>query len=96
MNSIVEAKVRGYLKDRLQRKSTDCGAIVFNMRSHAQAAGHGLDDGFGGAGLAVGPDARVASSIVGRALGSSGDAVTENLMNKTIDRWVATTPPMGQ
>lgn len=96
MDSLVIARVKTFLAKVLRRKQDEFGAILFNMRAAAQSCGHDLDGDFGGKGLAVGPDARVASSIVDRALGrGGGDPVTDSIMNKTIDKWVRVTGPMG-
>ncbi len=96
MNSIVEEKVKGYLRTRLQRSPTECGAILFRMRKAAQVAGFGLNAYFGQAGLAAGPEARVAAGIVNHALGGGGGGVvSEGIMRDTLDRWVRTTPGMG-
>jgi hypothetical protein len=96
MNSIVEEKVKLFLVNRLKRPVTECGAILFNMRSLAKTAGFGLNAYFGQAGLAAGPDARVAAGVVNRALGGGGgDVVAEGMMNRVLDRWVLTTPGMG-
>ncbi len=96
MNSIVEEKVKGYLRNRLQYDPHDCGAILANMRRAARVAGYVLDHRFASAGLGAGPDARVASNLVGRSIGGGGGgAVNEYLIKRTLDRWVRTTQPMG-
>ncbi len=96
MNSLVEERVKGYLTKRLMYGAYDCGAIVFNMRTAARTAGHGLDRKFGSAGLSAGPDANVASFVVDRALGGgAGSAVDEYVLKQTLDRWIRTTPHMG-
>ncbi len=93
MNSIVEEKVKLFLVNRLMRPVTECGAILFNMRSLARTAGYGLNDCFGRAGLAAGPEARVASGIVNHALGGGGGGVvSEHIMRQVLDRWVRVTP----
>ena len=80
----------------LKRPTTECGAIVFRMRSAAKTAGFALNAYFGRAGLSAGPDARVASGIVNRALGGgAGDVVSEGVMTHVLDRWVRTTQSMG-
>ena len=96
MNSIVEEKVKLFLINELKRPTTECGAIVFRMRSAARTAGFALNSYFGRAGLSAGPDARVASGIVNRALGGgAGDVVSEGIMTTVLDRWVRTTRSMG-
>ena len=96
MDSLVMARVKTFLLNVLRRNRDELGAILFNMRSAARSCGHSLDGNFGGKGLSVGPDARVASGIVDRALGrGGGDPVTVSIMNKTIDKWVRVTGPKG-
>ncbi len=96
MNSLVEERVKGYLKKQLRYGPYDCGAIVFNMRTAARTAGHDLDRKFGFAGLSAGPDANVASFVVDRALGGgAGSAVDEYVLKRTLDRWIRTTPHLG-
>ena len=95
MDSIVEAKVKSYLRNELHCDPNNCGAIVTKMRSLAQMAGHDLNAKFGSAGLGAGPEARVAASIVSRALGKSGSATAEKDIRIAIERWVRSSPPMG-
>ncbi len=95
MNSIVEANVRAYLKDRLQYDPYECGAIVKNMRSLARAAGHDLDERFARAGLGAGPEGRVAAGIVDLALGGGGSETSGYAIRQEIDRWLRTTPQTG-
>ena len=96
MNSIVEEKVKGYLRSRLQYDPHDCGAILARMRRAARVAGYALDGRFATAGLGAGPDARVASGLVGRALGGGGgDVVSHYILKRTVDGWVRTSPGMG-
>ena len=97
MNSLVEARVKHYLRDCLNYDPYQCGAIMFSMRHSARVAGHALDHRFAGAGLSAGPDARVASCIVDRAAcgGSGGDPVGMHDQTLTLDRWIRTAPPMG-
>ena len=96
MDSIVEAKVKLYLRERLQCDPFDCGAVLFNLRKLARAGGHALDSRFARAGLGAGVEARVASEIVDRAMGGGGGAATsEHHMKLATDTWVRTTPPMG-
>ena len=96
MNSLVEERVKSYLRNRLRYGPYDCGAVLLNMRNVARTAGYDLDHRFARAGLAAGPDACVAASLVNHALGGGGgSAVGEYRMRQTIDRWVRTTSPMG-
>ena len=96
MNSLVEERVKGFLRNQLRCEPYDCGAILFNMRTAARVAGYGLDRKFGFAGLSAGPEANVASFVVDRALGGgSGSAVDQYVLKQTLDRWVRTTQQMG-
>ncbi len=95
MDGIVEAKVKGYLRQQLNVNPYDCGAIVAKIRELAQAAGHSLDHRFGGSGLGSGPEGRVASAIVERALGGGGAATAEKDIKIAIERWVRNSPPKG-
>lgn len=96
MNSLVEAEVRTFLRNRLFRDAYECGAIMFNIRNCAQVAGHDTDRRFAQAGLSTGPDSRVASAIVDAATGGGGgNSVSHYEMTAQIDRWVLKTPPMG-
>ena len=81
MNSIVEARVRGYLQYGLQYDPYDCGTIIRNMVDLARAAGHELDDRFAFAGLGAGPENRVASGIVNLALGGGAGFLSAMLMS---------------
>ena len=97
MDSIVEAKLKGYLRNRLGCDPYQCGSILFNVRKLARNAGHALDHRFANAGLSAGPEARVASSIVDHALGGgSGSSTSPYEMKKMIDRWMRTTAPKGR
>jgi len=95
MDSIIEAKVKSYLRNRLHCNPNDCGAIIHKMRGLARMAGHGLNVGFGHAGLGAGPEASIASSIIARALGRGGSATAEHAIRIAIDKWIRTSPPMG-
>jgi hypothetical protein len=95
MDSIVEAKVKSYLRNRLYCNPYDCGAILNKIRSLARVGGHDLNSRFAHAGLGAGPEARIAASIVDRAMGGGGAATTEHAIRIAIDRWIRTSPPMG-
>ena len=96
MDSIVEAKVRLYLRQRLQCDPYDCGAVVFHVRQLARVSGHALDNRFARAGLGAGPEARIASELVDRAMGGGGGAATsEHHMRLMTDHWIRVSPPMG-
>ena len=93
MDSTVEERVVLYLQDRFHYKPDQCGAILPRVRGLARVAGYVLDARFGTAGLAAGPDARVAAGIVNRALGGGGGSVvSDSMMKSTLDSWLRTTP----
>lgn len=97
MDSLAEARVKRYLVTRYKRDPHETGAIFFNIRHLARVSGHEVDHRFAHAGMAAGgPEGRVASSIVDRALGGGGGSPTSDYQAKqVIDQWVRTTPPMG-
>ncbi len=95
MNSIVEAKIRDYLRYDLHCRPYDCGTIIECMTSLARAAGHDLDESFAHAGLGAGPEARVASAIVERALGGGGSETPEYAIKTEISRWIRSHPRKG-
>jgi hypothetical protein len=95
MDSIVEAKVKDYLRNGLHCDAYDCGAIVAKMRSLARMAGHHLGAKFAHAGLGAGPEARIAASIVDRALGGGGSATAEHAIRHMIEKWTRSSPPTG-
>ena len=91
MNSIVEARIGDYLRNRLRLRPYDCGAVVYCIQNLARMAGHDLDDRFAGAGLGAGPEARVASAIVDLALGGGGCETSEYTIRLEVGRWLRTT-----
>lgn len=96
MDSIVEAKVKLYLRQHYHMDPYNIGAIMFNVRQLARMAGHTLDGKFANAGLGAGPEARIAAAIVDRAMvGGGGAATAENDIRLATDKWVRTTKPMG-
>jgi hypothetical protein len=95
MDSVAIARTKLYLRERLHIDPYNIGAIVFNMRQLARMGGHELDERFARAGLGAGPEARVAASIVDRALGGGGTATSEHHVRLATDKWIRTTPPMG-
>jgi hypothetical protein len=95
MNSIDEARVRGYLYYRLNYDPYQVGAIVYNMTELARAAGHELDHRFADAGLGAGPECRVASGIINLALGGGGCETSMYAIRQEINKWLLTTPPKG-
>lgn len=96
MDSLVEARVRSYLRHRLHCKAHDTGAVLYRMRTLARVAGYELSYRFARAGLASGPEGRVAACIVDHALGGGGGSATpEWAIKQTVARWIRTTRPMG-
>ncbi len=96
MESLAEARIRTFLRERLKYGAYDCGAVLYRMRKAARVAGFELDRRFSHAGLAAGPEARVAAAITDQALGGGGgDAVSAPLMRTVINRWIHTTAPKG-
>jgi hypothetical protein len=95
MNSLVESDVKLYLQTWLRCDPFDCGTIVECMRNQARIAGHELDHRFAGAGLAAGPEARVAACIVERALGGNGCETSDYTVRKQIDDWIRLNPRKG-
>jgi len=95
MISIIEGKVRDYLRWTLGYNPYDVGTIVFNIRGLARMAGYELDDRFAGANLGAGPEARVASGIVGLALGKGGCESSMYAIRDEIGKWLRRTPPKG-
>jgi hypothetical protein len=95
MDGIVEAKVKGYLRNHLNVPAYNCGAIVTKIRALAKVSGHAMDDRFAGSGLGSGPEGRVASAIVERALGGGGSATAEKDIRIALERWVRKSPPRG-
>lgn len=95
MDSLVQARIRDYLKYKLAMNPYDCGAVVARIRELARAAGYGLDERFAYAGLSSGPEGRLASAIVARALGKSGTATSEHDVRLAVERWIRQKPAMG-
>jgi len=96
MDSLAAAKVKRYLRTVLHRDAYECGAIYHNIRQLARHSGYAVDERFARSGLAAGPEARVAASIVDHALGGGGGSATSTYqLRRQIDRWVEKTPPMG-
>lgn len=97
MDSIVEARVRTYIVNRWHFNPYDTRAILSRMCTLARVAGYELDRRFARAGLAAGPEAAVAASIVDHALGGGGGAATSDYAAKnTVSRWIRTSRPMGR
>lgn len=95
MNLLVESRIRRFLTERLRVKYMDCGAIMFNVRNMCRVSGFPMDLSFGEAGLAAGPESRVASMLVNRANLRTGDATSEYVVKAKLDEWIRKTPPMG-
>ena len=95
MNSIDEAKVRGYLQYDLHYDPYQTGTVLYNMTSLARAAGHEIDHRFAIAGLGAGPECRVASGITNLALGGGGCETSMYAIRKEITRWLETTSAKG-
>lgn len=95
MNSIVEAKIRDFLRYDLHCRPYDCGTIIECITSLARMAGHDLDEGFAHAGLGAGPEARVAAAIVDRALGGNGCETSDYAIKTEISRWIRSHPRKG-
>ncbi len=75
----------------------DCGTIIDRMKAQALAAGYDqLDERFADAGLGAGPEARVASRVVSRALLGGGDETPDDAFRKEIDTWLRTSPRKGK
>lgn len=96
MNSIVEAKVNDLLTNNFHYHSHDCGTIIERIRSLALAAGHDLDDRFAHAGLGAGPEARIASVIVDRAMLGGGCEAPDYAIRQEVDRWIRTQRRKGR
>lgn len=96
MQSPTEARIERYLTDRLKFRWSDAGTIMERMRTLARVAGFDLDDRFATAGLAAGPEARVAAGVVNYALGGGGgSAVSEFAMKQWASRCLRTMRPRG-
>ncbi len=95
MDSLVQSRIRRFLRERLYVNYHDTGAIMFNLRKLARTSAYALDHSFGESGLASGPESRVACMLVNRAFGRSGDGTSLYEVKKKIDEWIRLTPPMG-
>lgn len=95
MNSLVEAEIRNYLTGEMHYDPYQAGTIVFCMRALARAGGYDLDEHFAQASLGAGPEARVASTIVERALGGGGCETSMYTIRRQIEDWLRTTPLKG-
>ncbi len=95
MNSIDEAKVRGFLQYDLHYDQFQTGTVMYNMTALARAAGHEIDHRFASAGLGAGPECRVASGIISLALGGGGCETSMYAIRTEIGRWLETTSAKG-
>jgi hypothetical protein len=95
MNAIVETKVRDYLRAVLHYSPIQAGTVVYVIRQLARASGYEVDERFARAGLAAGPEARVASAIVDRALGGGGCETSMYTIRLHTDAWLRTTSLKG-
>jgi len=92
MNSLVEAKVKNYLRDVMRFSPNEAGTIVGVMRDLAKIVGHDLDERFATTGLGAGPEASVAACIVDRALFGAGHAASNYDLRAYCDKWLRETP----
>jgi hypothetical protein len=95
MNSLVEAKIKEYLINRLHYDPYDCGSAVECIRSLARVAGHDLDERFRHANMGAGPEGRVASGICDLALGGGGCETSEYAIRMHLDDWIRRHPVKG-
>lgn len=95
MNMLAEAEIREYLKNVMRYNPFEAGTILFALRNLAHSAGHELDERLARAGLAAGPEGRIASSIVSRALGMGGCDTSMYTIRLHTDGWLQTTSRKG-
>lgn len=96
MHSRTDAIVERFLIQKLQFKHHEVGSILERMRTLARVGGFDLDHHFATAGLAAGPEARVAAGIVQYAMGGGGSAVSPYEMKNVASKWVRTLRPKGR
>lgn len=97
MQAPTEARIERFITDRLKFRWSDTGTIMERMRTLARVAGFDLNDRFATAGLAAGPEARIAAGVVNYALGGGGgSAVSEYAMKQWASRCLHTLRPKGQ
>ena len=96
MDSVVEAKVRDLLQNWLKYSPYDCGTIIEQMTAVAAVGGFDADERFAEAGLGAGPEARVASRILARALLEQGNETPDDEMRKVMDKWLREHPRKGR
>lgn len=95
MNTVVEARIKDFLVNRLKLNPVETGTILTEIDSLARVAGFELDDRFASAGLGAGPEARVASRIVDYALLGGGTETDELAIRQEIQTWLRTKKPKG-
>jgi hypothetical protein len=91
MNAIVETRVRDFLKQDMHYDLNEAGTITYVIRQVARVAGYDVDERFAAASLAAGPEGRVASAIVSRALGGGGCDTSMYTIRIHTDHWLRTT-----
>ena len=93
MDSLVEAKVRDYLINRLHIRPVEAPTILQCMRDLARVRGFEVDERFGELGTAdtAGPEAQVAAALVQRALGKGGTETSDFDVRKQIEQWLSRT-----
>jgi len=94
--SLVEARIIDYLRDGMRCDPYDCGTVLEEIRHLARVGGYTLGPRFAQSGLGSGPEARVAASIVARALGMSGTETTEYTLRTHVDSWLRRRPQKGK
>ncbi|HEY3244581.1 MAG TPA: hypothetical protein VGM03_14655 [Phycisphaerae bacterium] len=92
MNSIVEAKVDDFLKSQFRLRPYQRQAVIAQINELGRMAGYDLDERFAGAGMGAGPEARVASRIVARALGEEGSETPDYEILQEIRGWIRRAP----
>jgi hypothetical protein len=96
MNSIVEGKVRLYLQQVLGYDQVQAGTILHCMRNLGRCAGFDVDARLGQAGMAAGPEGRIASAIIDRALIGGKPESTDYQIRTQIETWLRTTAPTAE
>ena len=96
MDAINEAKVNDLLRNWFRYNPHDCGTVLEQITAVARVAGFGIEERFAEAGLGAGPEARVASRIVARALLEQGDETPDDAIRQEINRWLREHPRKGR
>lgn len=92
MDSIVEARLKMYLRDKYHCTPLQAANVVEHVRELALVAGYDLDERFAEAGLGAGPEARIASRLVEHAIGNGGSETSEWEVAQEIARWLRGRP----